>query len=109
MPTPLTGVTTTDPTTAPTLNGPAATDAVASAAMNTALQALLNDIAWIRNNMAGLGLGNTFAFGVYFLTPLAIPFVLRVSAWKGVWLAAAAAAVLAFVVFPKPASVARGA
>ncbi|MDI4654986.1 hypothetical protein [Xanthobacter autotrophicus] len=38
---------------------------------------------------AVLGLGNTFAFGAYFLTPLAIPFVLTLSIWTGVWLTAA--------------------
>jgi MFS family permease len=54
-----------------------------------------------------LGLGNTIVFVIYFLTPLAIPLVLQVSAWKGVWLAAAAAAVLAFVLFPNSAPVAQ--
>jgi hypothetical protein len=47
--------------------------------------------SWVRAACArhvatALGLGNTFAFGIYFLTPLAIPLMLGVAAWKGVWL-----------------------
>jgi hypothetical protein len=44
----------------------------------------------------------TFAFSTYFLTPLAIPLILNVFAWQGVWLAAAAAACVASVLFPRP-------
>lgn len=58
-------------------------------------------IAGARNVATALGLGNTLVFLVYFLTPLAIPLVLDAAAWPGVWLATAAAAVLAFVLFPK--------
>jgi sugar phosphate permease len=63
----------------------------------------LATIAGMKHVGAALGLGNTFAFSTYFLTPLAIPLILEASAWPGVWLAAAAAACLAFVLFPKPA------
>jgi len=64
-------------------------------------------IAGAKHVATALGLGNTFVFVVYFLTPLAIPLILQVSGWKWVWLAAAAAAVLAFVLFPKSAPVAQ--
>ena len=63
----------------------------------------LATIAGMKHVGTALGLGNTFAFGTYFLVPLAIPFILKVSAWQGVWFAAAAAALLASVLFPKPA------
>lgn len=65
----------------------------------------LATIAGAKHVATALGLGNTFVFVVYFLTPLSVPFVLRVSAWQGVWLAAAAAAVLAFLLFPGPVGV----
>jgi hypothetical protein len=67
----------------------------------------LATIAGMKHVGTALGLGNTFAFGTYFLVPLAIPFILKVSAWQGVWLAAAAAALLASVLFPQPAPVAQ--
>jgi sugar phosphate permease len=67
----------------------------------------LATIAGMKHVGAALGLGNTFAFGTYFLVPLAIPFILKVGAWQGVWFAAAAAALLASVLFPKPAPVAH--
>jgi MFS family permease len=62
----------------------------------------LATIAGMKHVGTALGLGNTFVFGVYFLTPLSIPVILSLSAWPGVWLAAAAAALVAFVLFPKP-------
>ena len=43
----------------------------------------LATIAGMKHVGAALGLGNTFAFSTYFLTPLAIPFVLDASAWQG--------------------------
>jgi MFS family permease len=48
-----------------------------------------------------LALGNTFAFGAYFLAPLAIPFVLTLSSWPMVWLVASACACLALPIFPR--------
>jgi hypothetical protein len=57
----------------------------------------------MRNVGAALGLGNTFAFSIYFLVPLAIPSILGVFAWQGVWFAAAVAACAASVLFPGPA------
>jgi sugar phosphate permease len=65
----------------------------------------LATIAGPKHVATALGLGNTFVFVIYFLTPLFVPSILHVSAWKGVWLAAAAAAALAFVLFPRPACV----
>lgn len=62
----------------------------------------LATIAGMEHVGAALGLGNTFAFSTYFLTPLAIPLILNVFAWQGVWLAAAAAACVASVLFPRP-------
>jgi MFS family permease len=67
----------------------------------------LATIAGLQHVGAALGLGNTFAFSTYFLTPFAIPFILDASAWQGVWFATAAAAFLAFVLFPKPTAAAR--
>lgn len=63
----------------------------------------LATIAGMKHVGTALGLGNTFAFCTYFITPLVIPLILGVSAWHGVWFATAAAAFLAFVLFPKPA------
>ncbi len=65
----------------------------------------LATIAGMKHVATALGLGNTFAFSVYFLTPLAIPLIVNQSSWTGVWLGAAAAAMLAFLLFPKSASV----
>ncbi|UHC14712.1 MFS transporter [Methylobacterium currus] len=48
-----------------------------------------------------LGLGNTFAFGAYFVTPLAIPLVVESLGWAGVWFIAAAAGGLAILLFPR--------
>ena len=64
----------------------------------------LATIAGMKHVGTALGLGNTFAFGTYFLTPLAIPFILEASAWQGVWFTAASAALLASLIFPKPAA-----
>lgn len=66
----------------------------------------LATIVGMKHVATALGLGNTFAFSVYFLTPLAIPLILNLSSWAGVWLGAAAAAMLAFLLFPKSASAA---
>ncbi len=49
-----------------------------------------------------LGLGNTCAFGAFFLTPVAIPLLLKIGAWPLVWLAAAGAALIARLLFPAP-------
>jgi MFS family permease len=65
----------------------------------------LATIAGAKHVATALGLGNTFVFVIYFFTPLSVPLILQVSAWKGVWLTAAAAAALAFVLFPKSAPV----
>jgi MFS family permease len=61
----------------------------------------LASIAGLAHTGTALGLGNTFAFGAYFLAPLAIPHVLERANWSGVWLAAAVAALVAFALFPK--------
>jgi sugar phosphate permease len=60
----------------------------------------LATIAGMKHVGTAPGLANTFAFGTYFVTPLAIPFILAASSWPGVWFAAAAAAFLAFLLFP---------
>lgn len=64
----------------------------------------LATIAGITHTGAALGLGNTFAFGTYFLTPLAIPLLLDRGGWGAVWMASALAALLAFALFPKAAA-----
>jgi sugar phosphate permease len=57
-------------------------------------------MAGAKHVATALGLANTVIFIIYFLAPLAMPLILEVSAWQGVWLAAAAAALLACVLFP---------
>lgn len=64
----------------------------------------LATIAGITHTGAALGLGNTFAFGTYFLTPLAIPLLLDRGGWGAVWTASALAALLAVALFPKAAA-----
>lgn len=49
-----------------------------------------------------LGMANTSVFVMCFLTPLAIPHILTLCDWPGVWLAGSACAVLALQFFPKP-------
>jgi MFS family permease len=66
----------------------------------------LATVAGMKHVGTALGLGNTFAFSTYFLTPLAIPFILSIFAWQGVWFAAAAAALAASVLFPRPTALA---
>jgi MFS family permease len=48
-----------------------------------------------------LGMANTGVYLGLFFTPLLIPHLLGVSSWSGVWLAAAAFAMLAYPLFPK--------
>ena len=48
-----------------------------------------------------LGLANTFAFGMYSVVPLAIPAILATASWEGLWLFAAASALLASLLFPQ--------
>ncbi|MBR1219890.1 MFS transporter [Bradyrhizobium sp. U87765 SZCCT0131] len=60
----------------------------------------LATVAGMSHVGTALGLGNTFAFGAYFVTPLAIPAVLAWLGWVGVWLVAAGCAGLAFLLFP---------
>lgn len=64
----------------------------------------LATVAGMNHVGTALGLGNTFAFGAYFVTPLAIPLVLGWFGWTGVWFAAALSASLAFLLFPGPPS-----
>ncbi len=61
----------------------------------------LATIAGMKHVATALGLGNTFAFSIYFLTPLAIPLLLGAFSWTGVWLAAGIAALAAYLLFPK--------
>ncbi|MEP6565281.1 MAG: MFS transporter [Mesorhizobium sp.] len=50
-----------------------------------------------------LGLANSFVFVAFFLVPIAIPGLLVVGSWTGVWLAAAACALIAWPIFLRPA------
>lgn len=50
-----------------------------------------------------LGLANSFVFIAFFLVPAGIPGLLLVSSWAGVWLAAAACALIAWPIFLQPA------
>ncbi|CCV02972.1 hypothetical protein MESS2_100012 [Mesorhizobium metallidurans STM 2683] len=49
-----------------------------------------------------LGLANSFVFVAFFLVPIAIPGLLVVLSWTGVWLAAAVCALIAWPVFLRP-------
>lgn len=49
-----------------------------------------------------LGLGNTFAFGSYFLTPLLVAAMLRHGSWVAVWSSVAAATLTALLWLPAP-------
>ena len=49
-----------------------------------------------------LGLANSFVFVAFFLAPIAIPGLLVMSSWTGVWLAAAACALVAWPIFLRP-------
>lgn len=60
----------------------------------------LATIAGMKHVATALGLGNTFAFGAYFLTPILVSFALDASGWPAVWLAASASALLASALFP---------
>ncbi|WP_421913998.1 MFS transporter [Mesorhizobium sp.] len=53
-----------------------------------------------------LGLANSFVFVAFFLVPTAIPGLLILVSWPGVWLAAAACALVAWPIFLRPASLA---
>ena len=51
-----------------------------------------------------LGLANSFVFVAFFLVPTAIPGLLILVSWPGVWLAAAACALVAWPIFLQPAA-----
>lgn len=55
-------------------------------------------------NRAGtaLAIGNTCVFLTLFLTPLAIPMLLRLGSWPMVWAVASVCALIALPVFPRP-------
>ncbi|TPI56925.1 MULTISPECIES: MFS transporter [unclassified Mesorhizobium] len=52
-----------------------------------------------------LSLANSFVFIGFFLVPVAIPGLLHLWSWPGVWLSAAACALIAWPIFLRPASV----
>ncbi|WP_144144289.1 MFS transporter [Paraburkholderia sp. BCC1884] len=56
-------------------------------------------------NRAGtaLAIGNTCVFLTLFVTPLAIPLLLRLGSWPMVWAVASVCALIALPVFPRPA------
>jgi len=61
----------------------------------------LATIAGLARTGTALGLGNSFAFGTYFLTPLAIPHLLALGDWSLVWGVMVICALLASGLFPK--------
>ncbi|MFJ2987621.1 MFS transporter [Collimonas sp. NPDC087041] len=65
----------------------------------------LATIAGARNAGTALGMANTSVFVMCFLTPLAIPHILTIGNWSGVWLAGSLCALIALPFFPKPATV----
>ena len=60
-------------------------------------------LAGASNAGTALGLANSFVFIAFFLVPIAIPGLLVVWSWTGVWLAAAICALVAWPVFLRPA------
>ncbi|QPC94210.1 MFS transporter [Mesorhizobium sp. INR15] len=50
-----------------------------------------------------LGLANSFVFVAFFLVPITIPGLLVLGSWAGVWLSAAACALIAWPIFLRPA------
>jgi hypothetical protein len=50
-----------------------------------------------------LSLANTFVFVGFFLVPVAIPGLLHLWSWSGVWLSAAICALIAWPIFLRPA------
>lgn len=64
----------------------------------------LATLAGSRHAGTALGMANTSVFAVCFVTPLAIPYLLACVSWPGVWLAGTGCALLAFQLFPRPAS-----
>ncbi|MEO5756056.1 MAG: MFS transporter [Mesorhizobium sp.] len=50
-----------------------------------------------------LGLANSFVFVAFFLVPITIPGLLVLGSWTGVWLSAAACALIAWPIFLRPA------
>ena len=51
---------------------------------------------------SALGLANTLVFVGFFLVPLSIPHLLAATSWAGIWLAAAACALVAWPILLKP-------
>jgi MFS family permease len=62
----------------------------------------LATIAGAPNAGTALGMANTSVFVMCFLTPLAIPHLLTMVGWSGIWLAGSGLAVIALPFFPKP-------
>ncbi len=67
----------------------------------------LATLAGARHAGTALGLANSFVFVAFFLVPTVIPGLLVLVSWTGVWLAAAACALVAWPIFlqPEPRSV----
>ncbi|MFD1987538.1 MFS transporter [Mesorhizobium newzealandense] len=63
----------------------------------------LATLAGASNAGTALGLGNSFVFVAFFLVPIAIPGLLVVGSWTGVWLSAAVCALIARPLFLRPA------
>lgn len=61
MPSTITGNSSTDPTTTPSVSGPASGDAINSGPIDAYLQTILNGIAWLRANAGLLGGSNTWS------------------------------------------------
>ncbi|WP_211444153.1 MFS transporter [Collimonas humicola] len=62
----------------------------------------LATIAGARNAGTALGMANTSVFVMCFLTPLALPHILTLASWSGVWLLGSVLALIALPFFPKP-------
>jgi MFS family permease len=63
----------------------------------------LATLAGASNAGTALGLANSFVFVAFFLVPIAIPGLLVIGSWSGVWLAAAICPLLAWPIFLRPA------
>lgn len=78
--------------------------------MTTILSACWNGIAYAQMaTLAGkhyigraLGIGNTFVFGMFFLTTACIPMLVKLRGWQGVWLVTCLFILIAFILVPSP-------
>jgi MFS family permease len=91
------------PVLAPTIVGALIVAGICVSAWHGVAYTELATLAGASNAGTALGLANTFVFVAFFLVPIAIPGLLVIGSWSGVWLAAAICPLLAWPILPRPA------